>query len=72
MACCLEGGISKNYSFHLKLSCSPVAEFIDSVRKLKPALKWVKGGFEMGLKGGMVIPLFNPTLQLALSPVQDL
>ncbi len=26
--------------FHLELRCSPVAEFIDSVRELKPALKW--------------------------------
>jgi hypothetical protein len=49
------------------MSIDPVAEFIDSVRELKPALKWVKVGF----KGGIGHP-FNPTLRLTLTPVQDL
>ncbi len=43
------------------LSVEPVAEFIDPVRELKPALK-------LGLKGAMTRTHFNPTLKLALTP----
>jgi len=49
-----------------------VAEFIDPVRELKPALKWGYSGVKVGLKGGKTHTPFYPTLKLALPPGQDL
>jgi hypothetical protein len=54
----LEWSVQKLWRF-------PVAEFIDPVREFKPALKWVSRGV------WLILP-FNPTIQLALTPVYDL
>ncbi len=43
-----------------------VSEFTDPVRELKLALKGVKVGLKWGQR--RVIPTFNPTLKLALTP----